>query len=227
MKTSMKLAATSALGLLMLGSAGLAEDAHHPATPDANAAATEAAAPATEAAAPAVGMMAMMPDMMKMMAAMSPGMMGAPTEHVEGRIAFLHAELAITADQEATWSAFADAIRVNATGLAESGSMSRDDGATGVAARLLSQQHMLEAQLTGLKAINAALEGLNKGLSDAQRTTLNSLLPELLGLPAMEMMGYSMMTGMKMCSMAPNPLVRLGRQGLALDPPRAHCKAQT
>ena len=194
MKTCMKLAATSALGFLMLGSAGWAEDAHHPATPNANAAATEAATPAT-------GMMAMMPDMMKMMAAMSPGMMGAPIEHVEGRIAFLHAELAITADQEAVWSAFSDAVRANAKGLAEASSMSRDSGATGVADRLLSQEHIVAAQLTGLKAINAALEGLNKGLSDAQRITLDSLLPELLGLPAMEMMG-SMMTGMKMGGMA-------------------------
>ena len=204
MKTCMKLVVTSALGLLMLGSAGWAEAAHHAATPEATAATTQTVAPATEVAPPAAGMMAMMPDMMKLMAAMSPGMMGGPTEHVEGRIAFLHAELAITADQETAWGAFAYAIRVNAKGLADSRSLSSDSGATGVAARLLSQQHIVEAQLTGLKAINAALDGLNKGLSDAQRTTLNSLLPELLGLPAMEMMG-SMMTGIKMGGMALKP----------------------
>ena len=204
MKMQMKLASGLAIAFLLVGSAGGAEDAHHKATPDANVATTEAAAPAP-------GMMAMMPDMMKMMAAMSPGMMkmmaamspgmmGAPSERVEGRIAFLHAELAITADQETTWTAFADAIRANAKGLAEAGAISHNHGAAGVAARLLSQEHMLEAQLTGLQAINAALDGLNKGLNAAQRTTLDALLPDLLGLPAMEMMG-SMMTGMKMTGM--------------------------
>lgn len=207
MKTCMKLVVTSALGLLMLGSAGWAEDAHHPATPEVTAATTETVAPATEVAPPAPGMMAMMPDMMKLMAAMSPGMIGGPTEHVEGRIAFLHAELAITADQKTAWGAFANAIRVNAKGLADSRSLSSDSGATEVAARLLSQQHIVEAQLTGLKAINAALDGLNKGLSDAQRTTLNSLLPEFLGLPAMEMMG-NMMTGMKMGGMTPGNMAQ-------------------
>lgn len=193
MKMQIKLASGLAIAFLLVGSAGGAEDAHHKATPDANVATTEAAAPAP-------GMMAMMPDMMKMMAAMSPGMMGAPSERVEGRIAFLHAELAITADQETTWTAFADAIRANAKGLAEAGAISHNHGAAGVAARLLSQEHMLEAQLTGLQAINAALDGLNKGLNAAQRTTLDALLPDLLGLPAMEMMG-SMMTGMKMTGM--------------------------
>ena len=200
MKICMKLAATSALGLLMLGSVGWAEDAHHPPTPEADAAGTEIIVPVTGDAPPAAGMMAMMPEMMKMMAAMSPGIMGAPTEHVEGRIAFLHAELAITADQEAAWTAFADAIRANAKGLGEASSMSRDNGATGVVARFLFQEHMLEAQLTGLKAINAALKGLNKELSDPQRSTLDTLLPELLGLPAMEMM-VGMATGMKMGGM--------------------------
>ena len=186
MKMQMKLASGLAIAFLLVGSAGGAEDAHHKATPDANVATTEAAASA--------------PGMMKMMAAMSPGMMGAPSERVEGRIAFLHAELAITADQETTWTAFADAIRANAKGLAEAGAISHNHGAAGVAARLLSQEHMLEAQLTGLQAINAALDRLNKGLNAAQRTTLDALLPDLLGLPAMEMMG-SMMTGMKMTGM--------------------------
>src|SRR3989338_7969723 len=78
-----------------------AEDAHHPqptkeVIPETTAAPTEASA---------MGRMEMMPDMMRMMQDM-----GDPTRHVEGRIAFLHAELAITADQQTAWSPFADAL---------------------------------------------------------------------------------------------------------------------
>src|SRR4051812_32891629 len=40
--------------------------------------------------------------------------MGMPFEHVEGRIAFLQAEIGVTDAQRAQWNAFADALRRNA-----------------------------------------------------------------------------------------------------------------
>lgn len=81
--------------------AGLwAEDAHHPKP------AEETAPAATQAPEMGMGMMAMMPDMMRMMQEM-----GNPARHVEGRIAFLHAELAITEAQEPLWASLADALR--------------------------------------------------------------------------------------------------------------------
>ena len=52
-------------------------------------------------------------EMMPMM-----GMMD-PSQHVEGRIAFLKTELGITAAQEPQWDGFADALRANAKRMSE------------------------------------------------------------------------------------------------------------
>src|SRR5262245_38756859 len=63
------------------------------------------------------GMMGSMPmtnmmGMMRMMGKMGPGM--AIIDRVEGRIAFLRAELKITEAQASAWDAFAAALRTNA-----------------------------------------------------------------------------------------------------------------
>ena len=63
------------------------------------------------------GMMGNMGQMMPMMRQMMMGQqggMGMPFEHVEGRIAFLKAELKITDAQAPQWNAFADTLRSNA-----------------------------------------------------------------------------------------------------------------
>jgi LTXXQ motif family protein len=50
---------------------------------------------------------------------MGSGMMGMMGEHVEGRIAFLRAELKITDAQVPQWNTFADALRANAKRMGE------------------------------------------------------------------------------------------------------------
>src|SRR6516162_8590072 len=62
---------------------------------------------------PMMNMMAMM----RMMEMMGLGM--AAIDRIEGRIAFLRAELNITEAQASAWNAFADAMRTNAKKLAE------------------------------------------------------------------------------------------------------------
>ena len=58
--------------------------------------------------------------MMQMMGMMGRGMDGMATiDRVEGRIAFLRAELKITDAQADAWNGFADALRTNARKLAE------------------------------------------------------------------------------------------------------------
>jgi LTXXQ motif family protein len=147
-----------------------AEEAHHP-TP------TEETAP-PPAQAPAMGMM---PDMMRMLQHM-----GDPTHHTEGRIAFLHAELAITAEQETAWVAFADALRQNAA-LKAADPAKHDHGTdSGVVGALIVQQHQLERQLDGLVAINAALGPLAALLSEDQRRILDELLPHVGGMMPMQ-----------------------------------------
>lgn len=163
-----------------------AEDAHHPQP-------TEEVIPETTPApseASAMGMMEMMPDMMRMMQEM-----GDPTRHVEGRIALLHAELAITAEQETAWSAFAAALRKNAAALkTATGGEHGHDPESGVVGALIVKQHQLERQLDGLVAINAALGPLSATLSEGQRGMLDELLPHVSGLMAMG--GMMPMSGM-------------------------------
>lgn len=155
-----------------------AEDAHHPKpTPEVPA-------------APAMGMMAMMPEMKGMMHEMMD-----PTRHVEGRIAFLHAELAITEAQKPLWAALAEALRQNAAGMAHTAAPDHGhDSASVVVGQILDQQHALEARLDGLRAVNAALGPLADALTEDQRATLDELFLHVSGM--MEMGDMMPMQGM-------------------------------
>lgn len=181
----MKLTSAIFASFVVLASPAIlhAEDSHHPQT-------TPQAAALGTSGAPAMDMMAMMPGMMGMMQKMAD-----PTRHVEGRIAFLHAELAITEAQEQAWKALADALRQNAAGLKQAtpADHGHDTGSI-VMGQLLDQQHRLEARLDGLRAINAALKPLVDGLSDEQRSTLDDLFPHVAGM--MDMGGMMSMDGM-------------------------------
>lgn len=160
---------------LALPASLLAEDAHHPKP------AEETAPAATQAPEMGMGMMAMMPDMMRMMQEM-----GDPTRHVEGRIAFLHAELAITEAQEPLWASLADALRQNAAGMAQAAPADHGhDNSSVVVGQLLDEQHALETRLDGLRAVNAALKPLADALSEEQRATLDALFPHVSGMMGM------------------------------------------
>lgn len=152
-----------------------AEDAHHTKPTE------EATQEVVPAPAEAMGMMAMMPEMMGMIQEM-----GDPTRHLEGRIAFLHAELGITEVQEPVWNALADALRQNAAGLKQVTPAEHGQGAeSGIIGQMLQQQHMLERRLDGLRAINAALKPLADTLSGEQRRALEDLFPHVAGTMAM------------------------------------------
>jgi hypothetical protein len=175
-------------------------EAHHP-----DGSAAQPAAPPTPSAPPAMGqqqqgmmggmnmmgMMSNMPEMMRMMGMMR-GMGGMSTiDRVEGRIAFLRAELKIT---DAQASAFADALRGNAQklGAMRSAMMMPQPGATApqtLADRLDAQERWLAARLEGTRAIKAAFVPLYGALSDEQKKTANDLLAPHMG------MGIAMMSG--------------------------------
>lgn len=152
-----------------------AEDSHHPkTTPEASA--------QTPSNPSAMGMMEMMPGMMRMMSQMAD-----PTQHIEGRIAFLHAELRITEAQEPAWNALGDALRQNAAILKQASPADHGhNDASVVLGQLLDQQHRLEARLEGLRAINMALVPLIEVLSDEQRSTLDDLFLHVAGLTDMD-----------------------------------------
>jgi hypothetical protein len=196
-------------------------DHSHPADSEKSTLATPAPAPSPSAAAPQGGsgmmgggmgnmpMMGMMKDMKEMMGNMSMmhsmgmmqrmGMMGdrmggmATIDRVEGRIAFLRAELKITDAQAGVWNDFAEALRTNAKKLAAvRASIPKPDDkqppAPTLSARLDSQEQWLTARLDGLRAMKSAFVKLNEALSDDQKKTASDLLAPHMGMGMMAMM---------------------------------------
>ena len=179
--------------------------AHHP---------DQKEAPASDAGKPTTGAnppQSMMGDrMVKMMGSMSMSdmmqmmsRMGRPSDdgmggmemldHVEGRIAFLKAELKITDAQTSAWSSFADALRARAKTLGDvrKGMMSQSGSET-LLDRLTAREKSLSARLDATRSIKTALGTLLATLSDEQKRTADELLAPNLGMMPMEMQGGRM-----------------------------------
>lgn len=186
-------------------------DEHHPGQPEATAPAPAAPAPipppTSQPGMPGMPMMNMMgggmdmAGMMRMMNMMRSGMggdmdgMGA-FDRIEGRIAFLRAELRITDAQTPVWNVFADALRTQAQKLRQMSSAPADRNAlqNGLALldRLDRQERLLSARIEGVRSIKSALAPLLAALSDEQKKTADELLGAHFGVPAM---GGAMMSG--------------------------------
>lgn len=117
-----------------------------------------------------------MPPMMQMMR----GMM--PFEHVEGRIAFLKAELGITDGQLPQWNAFAEVMRADAKGMRDTmAKMTQAGMPTTAPARMDAMVQMMTARLDGMKAMAAAETALYAVLTDAQKKTADELMTGPMG----------------------------------------------
>src|SRR5262245_16666894 len=164
--------------------AALADDAHHPPEGD-----VQQPSPQPQMMMPMMNMMGQggMPMMgmmgqggMDMMGAMP--MVGMPMSdmgaHLEGRIAFLRAELAITDTQTPQWEAFAQALRDSAAKLKQlQPAVSQSaSGPTGFVDRVERQEQWLTARLEGLKAIKTAFLPLESVLSEDQKKVAETLL---------------------------------------------------
>lgn len=171
--------------------------------------------PAANAAGAADPMMQMMSGMMGMMQIMhgqggmgqGMGMAGmGPADRVEGRIAFLRAELKITGAQEKVWNRVADALRANAERMKKAGqaSMPMQTPSGGVVAALEADKARLKARLDALDELEGTLKPLYGVLSDEQKKTADELLPSLTG-----MMGPGMMGGMGSA-----PMMQMMGQGM-------------
>jgi hypothetical protein len=144
-------------------------------------------------------------DMMQRMGMMGSGMGGlAMIDRIEGRIAFLRAELKITDAQADAWNGFADALRTNARKLADvrrSMTSSGNGSTSSLTARLDLQEQWLTARLDGLRSIKSAFVRLNETLSDDQKKTAGELLAPHMGMsmammPAPESKDQGRMPGM-------------------------------
>ena len=205
------------LALVPLGLAK-AEEQHH--TPDAATGASTVTDPAEQpATAPVMGTQTQGMSMMDMMGQGGMGMMGQggmgmmnmmgqdavpmlagnPTAgmpmsdigtHLEGRIAFLRAELGITEAQEPQWESFAQALRDGAAKLKQA-QLAVPKTATDLGTflqRASLQEEWLGARLEGLKTIKAAFAGLQAVLSDDQMKIAEALLARPICLGQMGMM---------------------------------------
>lgn len=201
--------ATLALAAFSFGVVAQTVDAHHPAKAGDQPAATQPAdqAPADQMGSMMQGMMAQMPMMQMMTAMQGQDAMGRLdlTDRVEGRIAFLKAELAITDKQADMWNAFADALRAYSAALKSAHTARMDTLAPDLLARLDQSEKQLSAELDGVRGLKTALAPLMKVLSDDQKATATELLPLHMGLgiAGQPMQGMGMMGGDAMKPKAP------------------------
>ena len=105
--------------------------------------------------------------------------------HVEGRLAFLKAELKITPAQEPLWDTLAQTLRANArtmAGMMPMGGMMAQGEAPSLPERLDRQERFLTARLDALRAMQAAVAPLYAALSDAQKRTADELVGGPMGM---------------------------------------------
>jgi hypothetical protein len=194
------------VGLALAPIAAGAEEQHHQpeaATPSSPPAAT----PSTPMMMPMMNMMNMMnmmgrqPGGMPMTEMMGQGggmgmmgmgqgsmpMMMGMGEHLEGRIAFLRAELAITEAQAPAWDRFAQALRDGAARAKHmpASMQQTTNGSADTLQRLEQEEQRLSARLEAVKATRAAFAGLQAVLSDEQKSKAEGLFTRPVCLGAM------------------------------------------
>jgi hypothetical protein len=126
-----------------------------------------------------MGPAGMMPMMNMMMEAQS----GA--EHIEGRLAFIKAELKITDAQAAQWNAFAGAVRGNAGTMAEMRRlmMSGQGAPATLQERLAREDKLVTAHLAAIKKTEEAVTQLYGVLTDAQKKVADTIVVGPMGMP--------------------------------------------
>ena len=180
-----------------------AEDAHHPPADSAQPRAGQPDRPDMMG-----NMMQMMRQMMagmmqdrgamqrmRMMGMSGTGMMGnmqarmgaRAVEHVEGHIAFLKAELKITATQAKAWDDYAAVLQANAKQLNElaaelAKAPAKSPAEASPVDRLAMQEAMLAARLETVRRTKPALAALVAVLSDEQKKTFQQFSAPRMGM---------------------------------------------
>ncbi|HJQ57742.1 MAG TPA: Spy/CpxP family protein refolding chaperone [Vineibacter sp.] len=105
-----------------------------------------------------------------------------PTDRIEGRIAFLHAEIRVTETQMAVWTEFANVLRANAKRIADADKAHPPLSAASAAERLEAQERWLAARLENVRALRAAYGKLFAVLDENQKKTANELVASHMGM---------------------------------------------
>jgi len=105
-------------------------------------------------------------------------------DRIDGRLAFLKAELKITDAQSAAWSKLADAIRKSVESRTERmrGKWLGDDTGKTLVERLEAHEQYMTARLDELKQIKAAWTELYQGLSESQKKEADEVVLPMMGM---------------------------------------------
>ena len=103
--------------------------------------------------------------------------------HIEGRIAYLQAELHITAEQMPLWNAVADVLRQNdqANRAARAAHRQDSDEEVGAVDRLTKMQQMAEDRAQSLGKLLAAVKPLYEAMNVDQKKNADELLASRFG----------------------------------------------
>jgi hypothetical protein len=105
---------------------------------------------------------------------MGPGSMAA---QVEGRLAYLKADLAITEAQAPAWKQFEEAVRSRTSAMHDTRQeMMRAMQTGSISDRRKARIAMMESMVTGMKAQSTAIENLYRLLTDEQKKKSDQLL---------------------------------------------------
>jgi periplasmic protein CpxP/Spy len=100
-----------------------------------------------------------------------------PGQFVDGRIAFMKAELKITPAQEAQWQSVAAAMRENAKALDQTITAARQNrGATDAVQRLEMREQLAKVRADNTARLTAAFKPLYASLSPEQQQMANQLV---------------------------------------------------
>jgi hypothetical protein len=105
-------------------------------------------------------------------------------DRIEGRLAFMRAELKITDAQMPQWNKVADAIRTSAKSMNDrmQAMMSADQKAGTLLERLDVHEQFMTARLEEIKQMKGALQELYAVLSEEQKKEANALVLPMMGM---------------------------------------------
>jgi hypothetical protein len=111
-------------------------------------------------------------------------MCGAMASHIEGRLAYIKAELQVTDAQEPLWNAYAAAARDNAkTMVGRCATMTgKRDSQSSLPDRLDQNEQLMTAHLEAVRAMIKTLKPLYAALSDSQKKAADQLFWGPMGM---------------------------------------------
>ncbi|MGX1349633.1 hypothetical protein AB7M49_003209 [Bradyrhizobium elkanii] len=111
-------------------------------------------------------------------------MCSAMASHIDGRLAYVKAELKVTDAQEPVWNAYAVAARDNAKAMSArcTTMMGKPDSPVSLPDRLDQNEQLMAAQLEAARAMDRTLKPLYAALSDGQKKAADQLFWGPMGM---------------------------------------------